>query len=316
MKKILSRFTAVVSLVCFFTGTASANEKLPTKEEYDNIHKTADFICDIYLAEGMLYEYGGGYGNYIFMILFEAAEAYPENTEYGENDTDRDWPLAVRLTEEEAISVIKQKFSYIADETLEDKYISIILEYLKDNGFVLSNPGVSSITYNDNAIKGGFKGYKGNADNTFSFFFSLVEVVDPGDVLGGEDYKEFERLASEYNGVSFEYKGYTFDYDLNGYHTYRDSKYREFNFSLTDDGKVRYNYDRWDVIPPVEYDRIPAVPGDMNCDDEIDNKDVVILFRAVSGSAGEYDAAYDFNEDGEVNNKDVVALFRFVSAAK
>ena len=55
--------------------------------------------------------------------------------------------------------------------------------------------------------------------------------------------------------------------------------------------------------------------GDINGDGFLDNKDVVVLFRYVSGGS-EYDSAYDFNDDGEVNNKDVVELFRFVSAAK
>jgi sialate O-acetylesterase len=57
-----------------------------------------------------------------------------------------------------------------------------------------------------------------------------------------------------------------------------------------------------------------AVPGDMNGDDEVNNKDVVTLFRYVSSSSKEEDeSVYDFNGDTEVNNKDVVALFRAVS---
>ena len=54
--------------------------------------------------------------------------------------------------------------------------------------------------------------------------------------------------------------------------------------------------------------------GDMNGDTSIDNKDVVILFRYVSGS-DTYDLLYDYNEDGAVDNKDVVALFRVVSGS-
>lgn len=59
-----------------------------------------------------------------------------------------------------------------------------------------------------------------------------------------------------------------------------------------------------------------SLPGDMNNDGEVNNKDVVTLFRYVSGGSADYDAVYDFNGDNEVNNKDVVALFREVSAAK
>ena len=56
------------------------------------------------------------------------------------------------------------------------------------------------------------------------------------------------------------------------------------------------------------------IRGDCNDDGKINNKDVVALFRYVSGSEKVSDeTAYDFNEDGSVNNKDVAALFRYVS---
>ena len=55
--------------------------------------------------------------------------------------------------------------------------------------------------------------------------------------------------------------------------------------------------------------------GDTNGDGEVDNKDVVSLFRFVSGNK---DAAIeekcDYNGDGSIDNKDVVALFRDLSA--
>ena len=56
------------------------------------------------------------------------------------------------------------------------------------------------------------------------------------------------------------------------------------------------------------------VPGDTDGDGEINNKDVVVLFRYVSSETGSIIfAIFDFNGDGEINNKDVVELFRFVS---
>lgn len=59
--------------------------------------------------------------------------------------------------------------------------------------------------------------------------------------------------------------------------------------------------------------------GDASGDGAIDNKDVVTLFRYVSGSVTDDDVvpeATDFDGDGETNNKDVVALFRFVSSSR
>ena len=53
--------------------------------------------------------------------------------------------------------------------------------------------------------------------------------------------------------------------------------------------------------------------GDLNEDGEINNKDVVVLFRVVS-SGDEIDISVaDLNSDGFVDNKDVVTLFRMVS---
>ncbi len=58
------------------------------------------------------------------------------------------------------------------------------------------------------------------------------------------------------------------------------------------------------------------VAGDINGDNEANNKDVVTLFRYVSASNKvEDESIYDFNGDTEVNNKDVVALFRYLSSA-
>ncbi len=55
--------------------------------------------------------------------------------------------------------------------------------------------------------------------------------------------------------------------------------------------------------------------GDTNGDGNTDNKDVVTLFRFVSGNtAGAIAANCDFNGDKETNNKDVVDLFRAVSS--
>lgn len=54
---------------------------------------------------------------------------------------------------------------------------------------------------------------------------------------------------------------------------------------------------------------------DINHDGEVNNKDVVLLFKLTSGSAGsgaDADLA-DFDMDGEINNKDVVSLFRYLS---
>ncbi|MBQ7699092.1 MAG: DUF4838 domain-containing protein [Clostridia bacterium] len=60
-----------------------------------------------------------------------------------------------------------------------------------------------------------------------------------------------------------------------------------------------------------------VLPGDTDGDGEVNNKDVVTLFRYVSaGKKAEDESIYDYNNDNEVNNKDVVALFRAVSSGQ
>ncbi len=59
-----------------------------------------------------------------------------------------------------------------------------------------------------------------------------------------------------------------------------------------------------------------GIRGDCNGDNTVDNKDVVILFRYVSGGPEENVAVSncDYNGDGEINNKDVASLFRDISS--
>ena len=67
---------------------------------------------------------------------------------------------------------------------------------------------------------------------------------------------------------------------------------------------------------PIGTDTEPkeVLKGDCDGNGEVNNKDVVTLFRYVSGNDKvEDESAYDFNGDKEVNNKDVVELFRYVS---
>ena len=57
-----------------------------------------------------------------------------------------------------------------------------------------------------------------------------------------------------------------------------------------------------------------ALLGDANGDGEVDNKDVVTLFRHLSGmSVTCIESNCDVNRDKEIDNKDVVTLFRLLS---
>ena len=56
------------------------------------------------------------------------------------------------------------------------------------------------------------------------------------------------------------------------------------------------------------------IPGDINGDGDVNNKDLTRLFKHLSGYEVEVvEAALDVNGDGSVNNKDLTRLFRYLS---
>ena len=69
------------------------------------------------------------------------------------------------------------------------------------------------------------------------------------------------------------------------------------------------DYDVGDALPVL-------VSGDLldvNGDGSVNNKDVVIIFRKLSGKDPSSDGRYDLNQDGAVNNKDIASLFRHLT---
>ena len=57
-----------------------------------------------------------------------------------------------------------------------------------------------------------------------------------------------------------------------------------------------------------------GLPGDINGDKSVNNKDAIMLFRYIAGwSVAADHAALDCNGDGKINNKDAITLFRYVA---
>lgn len=73
---------------------------------------------------------------------------------------------------------------------------------------------------------------------------------------------------------------------------------------------IETNVDFSDIT--VKY--LKYILGDVNGDDALNNKDVVVLFKYLSGDDVEIELdAADMNEDEELNNKDIIELFKAVS---
>lgn len=91
------------------------------------------------------------------------------------------------------------------------------------------------------------------------------------------------------------------------------------------DANISISYDADDVFN-VNYDSVDltvtngsvkvcsGIPGDINGDKKVNNKDAMLLFQYIAGWGVEVDlGAVDCNGDGSVNTKDAINLFRYVS---
>lgn len=88
----------------------------------------------------------------------------------------------------------------------------------------------------------------------------------------------------------------------------------EISLIALSDGGRRVTVKTFDLKIPNVYVELDGDKGDINGDGAKNNKDVVALFRYVSGGGGDVVISNcDVNGDGGTNNKDVTALFRFVS---
>ncbi len=163
------------------------------------------------------------------------------------------------------------------------------------------------------------------ADNTYTYTFDgwdkeIKAVTENAEYTATykATYIDYTVKFIDYNGSVLSEKTYHYGDEV----TVPDDPERE------EDEKYTYSFSGWDkeitevkgnetytaTYEATEKPQTQFVPGDINGDGSVNNKDVVALFKYVSG--GEIavnDIALDINGDGSVNNKDVVALFKYVS---
>jgi hypothetical protein len=90
-----------------------------------------------------------------------------------------------------------------------------------------------------------------------------------------------------------------------------------YTISVAYDQDDLFNIDYEDVIVNVSNGVITVInhiPGDVNGDGKVNNKDLSLLFQYLSGwDVKVEESALDVNGDGKVNNKDLSLLFQYLS---
>ncbi|MBR6902956.1 MAG: leucine-rich repeat protein [Clostridia bacterium] len=109
-----------------------------------------------------------------------------------------------------------------------------------------------------------------------------------------------------------------------------DTIYATLTFTANENAKlgmknITVEYDPNDIIDINEQsidfavidggiEVVKYIPGDINSDGAVNNKDIVRLFKYLSGwDVAVNEAALDINGDGEINNKDLLRLFKYLS---
>lgn len=94
-----------------------------------------------------------------------------------------------------------------------------------------------------------------------------------------------------------------------------DGSYSDITVSYDEDDVFDSNYDNVGLnITNGRVTIYEGIPGDIDGDKKVNNKDAILLFRYVAGWNVEVDTgALDVNGDGKANNKDAITLFRYVA---
>ena len=295
MKKLLAVLTAVFMFTLAASAHFASSIELPDMPLYpeDNTPE-----CNVTTPENYIYKFTftvkSAQASELAAVL---SEQYLEG--YGPSDTV--YYIDVRLDDEQ--------YRQICDECEGDVYLCNIAL----NGELLPADAVFS--------------YKSTLDIKHQFQILMPEEpsVLTVDYFGELSVMMFYQNDTLDNGVAFvgPYSELELPYpEVDGKKPYGWNSmpdgsgipYTDTLVYTPESGKLWIKDDNIISIYAIWEEYTPVLQGDVNEDGEIDNKDVVALFRLVSGDGVEYSFRCDFNNDGEVDNKDVVTLFRYVSS--
>ena len=160
-----------------------------------------------------------------------------------------------------------------------------------------------------------------------TFSSACLVNADSGDYTGGEVDPDFEgpitpphvhnavwasdsethwQVCNECQALLSEAESHTFEYVVTKAPSVKEDGLEEETCTV-----CGYKTGQAHVLPKINADHIP---GDINDDGDVDNKDLIRLFQYLSEWGVEVnEAALDVNGDQAVDNKDLIRLFQYLS---
>ncbi|MBQ7698947.1 MAG: dockerin type I repeat-containing protein [Clostridia bacterium] len=304
MKKTISIILSAVLLASSLFMTAYAGEAELSHEHLKLLMRAADTVCDLYATYDT--------GDYSDEIFYEVAGMFPETVEWS-----GDQPERVIASEAQVKAAVNAKWGYLSDKTLEEFFYSGLRFYcLKEDGkYELTRHPHGGGLATSFTAKGILLGYIVEDNGVCCLYYSTRYPKESANELYGSNADKFWEEAAKLGYPAEIYYNYCTFVEFQGdyYRLYQTS--RVFEFKLTEDGLAEYVTD--EACPYGVPISMTYVAGDINGDGEVDNKDVVTLFRFLSGANSLHINSFvvDTNGDGEDDNKDVVLLFRYCSGA-
>lgn len=301
MKKTISIILSAVLLASSLFMTAYAGEAELSHEHLKLLMRAADTVCDLYATYDT--------GDYSDEIFYEVAGMFPETVEWS-----GDQPERVIASEAQVKAAVNAKWGYLSDKTLEEFFYSGLRFYcLKEDGkYELTRHPHGGGLASKFAAKGILVGYTVEDSGVCRLYYSTRYAKETANEFYGSNaymfWEEAEKLGYPAE-IYFDY-GTFVEFQGDYYRLYQTS--RAFEFRLTEGDLAEYVTDEFIMGFPVS---MTYIAGDINGDGEVDNKDVITLFRFLSGANSLHINSFvvDTNGDGEDDNKDVVWLFRYCS---
>ena len=303
MKKTISIILSAVLLASSLFMTAYAGEAELSHEHLKLLMRAADTVCDLYATYDT--------GDYAEAIMEDLAEMFPDAVV----ETYDGQPQRIIASESQIKAAVNAKWGYLSDKTLEEFFYSGLRFYcLKEDGkYELTRHPHGGGLASKFAAKGILVGYTVDDSGVCRLYYSTRYAKETANEFfgSGDSANAFwEEVEKQGYPAEIKYNYLTFvEFEGDYYRMVQNTRVFEFRFNGA--GLAEYVTDEFIMGFPVS---MTCIGGDINGDGEVDNKDVVTLFKYLSGVRLHVNSfVLDTNGDEETDNKDVVWLFRYCS---